>query len=142
MSTGKILNKSIHIDSPIGKVWNALTDPDIIKQWLFGTNVITDWKVGSPILFTGTWQGVEYQDKGNILQIEPGKIFQYNYWSGFSGLPNIPENYTVVTFKLEPVTDGTELNLTQSNFPTEEGYEHSDKNWDMTLDLLKKTIEE
>lgn len=141
MSTDKILNKTIIINAPVSKIWDALTNPAIIKQWLFGTNVISDWKVGSPILFTGEWQGTEYKDKGTILQSEKEKVFQYNYWSGFSGLADSPENYSVITFKLAPTTNGTELNLIQSHFPTETGYEHSDKNWDMTLELLKKTVE-
>lgn len=141
MGIDRAVNKSIHISAPATKVWLALTDPDIIKQWLFGTNVITDWKVGSPILFTGTWQGTEYKDKGTILQFEPEKVFQYDYWSSFSGLPDQIENYTIVTFKLTPTNDGTQLELTQSNFPTEIGYEHSNKNWGGILALMKDIIE-
>jgi len=88
MAIDKILSKSIHINASPAKVWDALTNPDIIKQWLFGTTVISDWNVGSELLFTGTWQGTEYKDKGTILQFEKEKVFQYNYWSGFSGLPD------------------------------------------------------
>ena len=76
----------------------ALTYPKIIHQWLFGTTVISDWKPGSPILFTGSWQGQEYQDKGTILQLEKEEKFQYNYWSGFPGLPDIGENYSIIGF--------------------------------------------
>jgi uncharacterized protein YndB with AHSA1/START domain len=141
MNTNKILHKTIDIDAPTSDVWNALTNPDLIKQWLFGTNVISEWKIGSPILFTGTWQGTAYKDKGTILQFEKEKVFQYNYWSGFSGLTDSIENYSIITFKLGPTTDGTLLTLTQSNFPTETAYEHTAKNWDATLELMKKIIE-
>ena len=141
MAVDKILVKTVDINASTKKVWEALTEPQLIKQWLFGTNVISDWKVGSPILFTGTWQGTEYKDKGTILQLEPEKIFQYNYWSGFSGLPDTIENYSIITFELFPKTNCTQLTLTQSNFPTEIGYEHSDKNWNGTLALMKSIIE-
>ena len=141
MPIDKILIKTVNINASTKKVWDALTNPDLIKQWLFGTNVISDWKVGSPIFFTGTWQGTEYKDKGTILQFETEKIFQYNYWSGFSGLPDSIENYSIISFELLPASNGTQLTLTHSNFPTEIGYEHSDKNWDTTLDLLKSIIE-
>jgi uncharacterized protein YndB with AHSA1/START domain len=140
-ATGKILNKTININASISKVWNGLTNPDLIKEWLFGSIVISDWKVGSQILFTGNWQGTNYADKGTILAFDPGNKFQYNYWSGFSGLPDSPENYSVITFELTPNDNATILTLTQSNFATETGYEHSDKNWDATLELLKKIIE-
>jgi uncharacterized protein YndB with AHSA1/START domain len=141
MAINKTLNKTIRIKAPTSKVWSTLTNPDLIKEWLFGTNVISDWKVGSQILFTGTWQGTEYKDKGTILKFEIEKIFQYNYWSGFSGLPDRPENYSVIAFELTPEDNFTTLALTQSNFATETMYEHSDKNWSATLDLMKNIIE-
>ena len=141
MAIDETLIKTVHINATTTKVWDALTNPGIIKQWLFGTNVISDWKIGSPILFTGTWQGTEYKDKGTILQFEPEKLFQYNYWSGFSGLPDSIENYSLITFKLVPATNGTQLTLTQSNFPTEAAYEHTEKNWEAVLDLMKNIIE-
>jgi uncharacterized protein YndB with AHSA1/START domain len=56
-----ILKKTVNIHAPAGKVWETLTRPELIKQWLYGTNTISDWKVGSPIIFTGNWQGVEYK---------------------------------------------------------------------------------
>jgi len=142
MPTDKILTKSVEINSTTEKVWHAMTSPVMIKQWLFGTNVITDWKVGSPILFTGSWQGTEYKDKGTILQFDREKVFQYNYWSSFSGLPDSEEIYSIITFKLDPSSEGTRLTLMQSHFPTEAGYEQADKNWDSTLAFLKKIIEE
>ncbi|MBI5856887.1 MAG: SRPBCC domain-containing protein [Sphingobacteriales bacterium] len=141
MVIDKILVKTVTINALTSKVWDALTNPDIIKQWLFGTNVISDWKVGSPIFFTGTWQGTAYKDKGTILQFEKEKVFQYNYWSGFSGLADSIENYSIINFSILPLSNGTQLSLTQTNFPTETGYEHSDKNWDTVLGLMKNTIE-
>ena len=140
MATDKILKKTISINAPTSEVWNALTNPDLIKEWLFGTKVISDWKVGSQILFTGNWQGTDYIDKGTILGFEIEKLFQYNYWSGFSGLPDKPENYAIISFTLTKNGNTTTLTLTQSNFD-ETMYEHSDKNWTATLELMKKIIE-
>ena len=65
---------TIIINAPALKVWDALTKPELIKQYLFGTTVITEWNVGSPIIYEGQWQGKPYQDKGTILKIEPGKL--------------------------------------------------------------------
>lgn len=141
MASDKTLNKKIRINAPTSKVWDTLTNPDQIKQWLYGTNVISDWKVGSSILSTGNWQGTEYKDKGTILKFQTEKIFQYNYWSGFSGLPDSSENYSIITFDLTPEESNTVLTLTQSNFSTESAYQHSDKNWDATLEVMKKLIE-
>jgi uncharacterized protein YndB with AHSA1/START domain len=136
-----VLKKTIDINAPSSKVWDALTNPGTIKQWLYGTDTISDWKVGSPIIFTGTWQGTEYTDKGTILTYEAGKVLKYNYWSSFSGLPDSPENYSVIAFELIPKDKNTELKLTQTNFVDEKSCEQSDENWDATLGTMKKLIE-
>lgn len=141
MAFDKILSMTINIKATPSKVWDALTNPAIIKKWLFGTDVISDWKIGSEILFTGNYQGTDYRDKGTILQFEKEKTFKYNYWSGFSGLPDNPENYSVIAFMLSPADSGTELTLTQNNFPTGTAYEHTAQNWTATLALMKNITE-
>ena len=50
------------IHAPASKVWDALTKPELIKQYLFGTDVISDWKVGSPITYKGEWQGKSFEE--------------------------------------------------------------------------------
>ena len=51
-------------DAPAKNVWEALINPAMIKQYFFGTDVVSDWKVGNSIVWRGTWQGKEYEDKG------------------------------------------------------------------------------
>ncbi|MBC7885478.1 MAG: SRPBCC domain-containing protein [Saprospiraceae bacterium] len=41
------------IKASVAKVWDALTNPEVVKQYFFGTDLVTDWKVGSPIIFQG-----------------------------------------------------------------------------------------
>ena len=64
------------IHAPVSKIWQALVNPEIIKQYLFNTDVISDWKVGSPIMYRGEWQGKPFEDKGEILAIEPEKTLK------------------------------------------------------------------
>lgn len=122
-------------------VWKALTDPEMIQQYLFGTQVTTDWKVGSPITYRGVWQGKAYEDKGTIVEIVPGKSLVSTYWSGMSGKADLPENYMKVAYTLEPTPEGTQLTLTQGNIPTEKERDHSLQNWGMVLNALKKLLE-
>jgi len=95
------LKFSMTIDAPAAKVWRALTDTEIVKQYFFGTNQRSDWKKGSPIIWEGEWDGKTYQDKGKILDIVPGKYVKYNYWSSMSGTKDKPENYANITYTLE-----------------------------------------
>ncbi len=136
-----IVKKTIQINADTSQVWDALTNPDKIKQYLFGTETISDWKVGSPIIFQGEYQGQKYKDKGNILDIKEGQLLQYAYWSGFSGLEDKEENYSKVTYKIDRKERHTILTLTQEGFASEQAREHSENNWGMVLDKIKEIIE-
>jgi uncharacterized protein YndB with AHSA1/START domain len=129
------------INAPASKVWGALTKPDLIKQYLFDTEVKTDWQVGSPITYKGEWEGKPYEDKGRILEIEPGKRLVSTFWSSLAGLPDTPENYKTVRYELSPDGDGTRLTITQDNNATQEEATHSEQNWHMVLDGIKKLLE-
>ena len=142
MSTSQEIKKERQIKASSQKVWDILTHPDNIEKWLYGTRVKTDWKPDSDIIFSFTWNGKEYNDKGTVLEFEPEKRFSYNYWSELSGIPNKPENYSVITFELAPDDTGTLLKLTHTNFATKTMYEHSDSNWEEALNLIKTLSEQ
>ena len=135
------LNKSIKINASTAKVWEALTNPELIKQYFFGTECISDWKKGSPILYKGMWDGKPYEDKGNILDIETGKFIHYNYWSSFSGTADLPENYVEIKYELKEDNGDTIFTVIQSGFKTQEAHDHSDTNWGYVMDGLKKMLE-
>jgi len=132
---------TITIDAPTSKVWDALTRPDLVKQYLFGTDVITDWKVGSPISYKGVWQGKAYEDKGKVVQFVPGKLLVSTFWSSLEGLPDTPENYKTVTYELTAQGSQTQLTISQDNNDSEEAARHSEQNWQMVLGGIKKLVE-
>ena len=124
------------INAPASKVWDALTNPSLIKQYLYGTEVTSDWKVGSPITYRGEWEGKSYEDKGEILQIEPDKLLVSTFWSSLSGLPDAPENYKTVRYELSREGSGTKLTITQDNNATQEEAQHSEQNWNTVLEVV------
>ena len=142
MDKNLIARASITINAPSTNVWNALVNPKAIKQYMFGTNVVSDWKEGSPIVWKGEWQGKSYEDKGVILQFKPGRTIQYSHFSPLSGLPDKPESYRTVTIELSNEGTQTHVSLSQDNNPTEQAREHSEKNWGMMLTALKKFLGE
>lgn len=131
---------SAEINASPAEVWKALTDPEDVKKYFFGTNVISDWKVGSPIKFTGEWEGTPYEDKGTILDLIPERKLVYDYWSSFSGTDDIPENYANVSYILTPSKSGTLLEIIQDGIADEERKTHSETNWKMILDGLKEVV--
>ena len=122
-------------------MWDALIDPAKIHEYMFGTNVTSDWKEGSPITWKGEWEGKPYEDKGVILKMQPRKILQYTHFSPMAGVPDTPENYHKVTIVLAENGTATDVTLSQDNNSTEKEREHSEKNWAMMLDGLKKFLQ-
>ena len=142
MNKKLVAHASIRIEAPKEKVWDALVTPDVIKQYMFGTNVLSDWQEGSPIVWKGEWQGRSYEDKGVILRYRPGRIIRYTHFSPLSGLQDKPENYHSVTISLSAEGNHTHLALDQDNNATEEARVHSEKNWEMMLANLKNVVEQ
>jgi uncharacterized protein YndB with AHSA1/START domain len=138
----RTLKRSVSIHAPVSAVWHAITDPETIKKYFFGTNVESDWKEGSPITYSGTWQGKEYRDKGTILEVNEERKLKHTHWSSLSGTPDEVENYFTVTYELERKGEETVLTVTQSGLMTDEAKEHSGKNWEMVLQKLKELVEE
>jgi uncharacterized protein YndB with AHSA1/START domain len=136
-----IAKAHVDIKAPIAKVWDALVDPALIKQYMFGTNVVSDWHEGAPIVWKGEWEGKPYKDKGTILQLKPEHVLQYSHFSPLSGQPDVPENYHTVTIELSPRGAGTIVTLSQDNNASEEERQHSEQNWGAMLDSLKKFLE-
>jgi uncharacterized protein YndB with AHSA1/START domain len=141
MDKGFVAKASVTIGAPAAEVWKALIDPALIKQYFFGTDVVSDWKPGRPIVFSGEWQGKRYKDKGVILQAEPERLLQYTHWSNLSGLPDTPENYHTVTIELTAQGPATAVSLSQDNNPTEQARDHSQKNWESIFAALKELLE-
>ncbi len=142
MDKNLIAKASMSIDAPSKKVWNALVNPQAIKQYMFDTNVVSEWHEGSPIVWKGEWQGKSYKDKGVILQFKPERKLQYSHFSSLSRLPDKPENYHTVTIDLSADGHQTNVSLAQDNNATEEARVHSEKNWGMMLAGLKKFLEQ
>ena len=132
---------TVTLNAPVSRVWRAVTDPNEIKQYLFGTITRSDWKKGSAITYSGEWQGKPYEDKGTIIEIIPEKLLHTTYFSYMSGKEDKPENYANVIYELQPEEGHTILTLTQDNIDNEQQLEHMNQNWGMVLDGLKKLVE-
>ncbi len=123
------------------KVWEALITPSAIKEYMFGSDVETDWKKGSKISWKGEFKGKKYEDKGEILSIKPEQTLQYSHFSPLSGKPDKPENYHTVTINLSGNGNKTEVELSQDNNADEKSRDESAKNWGAMLEGLKKYVE-
>src|SRR5687767_13218532 len=135
------VKRSIIINATAAEVWKALTDPQLIKQYFFGMDVKSEWKHGCPILFSGTWKGKEYEDKGKITRIEPNKLLEHTYWSSLSGLPDEPDNYQLTTYEIDEREKDIVLCVTQVGAMSEGHAKQCAENWETVLQKLKDLLE-
>ena len=143
MTSSFVAEKQITINTPADAVWEALTDPAKVKQYMFGTDMQTDWNVGSPIAWTGEWKGETYEDKGEVLAVEPHKLLQMTHWSPMGGTEDKPENYHTVTYQLAERDAKTILTVRQDNNASqEEADSMAENNWGPVLEGIKKVAEE
>jgi uncharacterized protein YndB with AHSA1/START domain len=139
--TDHIARATTTIDAPAPRVWDALTNPDAIRQYMMGATVTSDWQVGSPISWKGEYQGKSFEDRGRIQRLEPGRLIEYTHYSPLSGEPDVPDSYHVVTVTLEPDGDRTRVELSQTNNPTDESRAHAERNWSQMLAGMKRVAE-
>ena len=123
------------------RVWDALTKPELVKKYMMGANVKSDWKEGSPLTYTGEYKGKRFEEKGVIKKIEPDRLLQATHFSTTSGKEDKPENYAVVTWELHEKDGATVVAVSQDGIQTEKGVEGSKTNWHGVLEGLKKTVE-
>jgi uncharacterized protein YndB with AHSA1/START domain len=129
------------INASPDEVWDALTDPEQIEKYMFGSHVETDWKQGSQIIWKGEYEGKSYEDRGKILEIEPPSRLKMTHFSPMSGKEDLPENHHTLLYEVEGDDGTTRIRLSQANNASPEEADHSQTNWEKMLSGLKEVVE-
>ncbi|MEO7146512.1 MAG: SRPBCC domain-containing protein [Terrimesophilobacter sp.] len=141
MSETFVATSETLIDAPVERVWSVITDAEATKEFMFGTDVDTDWVVGNPIVWRGTWEGKDYEDRGEILEFDPDHRLVTTHFSPLTSQPDVPENYHTLTWTVKKHNEGSHLTLTQDNNASAEEAEHSESMWNNVVADVKKIAE-
>jgi uncharacterized protein YndB with AHSA1/START domain len=141
MKTTLTSQTQMTIHATPAKVWAALTTPELVKKYMMGADVKSDWTVGSPLTYTGEYQGKAFEEKGVIRRIEPEKVLQATHFSTTSGNEDKPENYALVTWELHEDGGDTVVSVSQDGIANAKGVEGSKANWTAVLKGLRETAE-
>jgi uncharacterized protein YndB with AHSA1/START domain len=143
------IKNSITIEAPASKVWNALVNPEQTKKYMFGSEAISDWRVGSPLIWKGQYEGKEMVFvKGFVVDIQPEQFLAYTVFDPNSTIEDVPENYLTVTYELRSTNGSTEFIVTQGDYAAvadgERRFKDSSNNgegWNPILVQIKKLVE-
>jgi uncharacterized protein YndB with AHSA1/START domain len=126
------------------KIYRAFLDADALAKWLppngFTCKVHqVDAKVGGTykMSFTNFTTGKSHSFGGAYLELKPNERIYYTDKFDAPGLPG--EMRTTIT--LNPVSCGTELNITQEGVPSAIPVEACYLGWQESLTLLAKLVE-
>src|SRR6266540_5565624 len=67
------------LDAPRAKVWDALVRPDLIKRYMYVTDVVADWREGGPITWKSEMNGRPFEVRGTVLRFEPERAIEYEH---------------------------------------------------------------
>lgn len=106
---------AIIIDAPATKVFEALTQPELVKQWQFGKTVQSNWQTGGPIKFIAETEGIVLEQWGTILDIRPNELLKYNLFTPATGIEEKPEHYNITSYILTNDNGKTQIELIQED---------------------------
>ena len=140
MSEEPIAVASVRIDAPAAAVWRALTDPELVGEYLRET-VETDWTPGSPIVWRGEREGRPYRDHGTVVEVAKRERLVLTRFSSPDGRPDAAGSYHEITCSLEPAGDLTRLTVEQDGNATDTEARRASENWQAVLEGLRKVAE-
>jgi len=111
----KTTDSTVKILAPAKKVWLALTSPGLVKQWQYGSDLLTTWEVGSPVVFRNEWNGQVFEQKGTVVEFSPESRLKYSLFFPRPDVEDIPENYFFMTYELTESDESTSLLVRQED---------------------------
>ncbi|MDW3651999.1 MAG: SRPBCC domain-containing protein [Bacteroidia bacterium] len=149
MKESMIITEEVLFKAAAEKVWDLLTNPAMTKQYMFGCELISDWEIGSPVLWKGkTEDGQEMiYVKGEVLEYEAGKKVVSTTFDPHAGMADIPDNYVQLSYEVESRGEGCLLKIVQGDFSKGENaqarFEESREGWRaLVIPMMKELLGE
>jgi len=126
----------LELRHPPEKVWRALTDPELMAEWLMPVIGFELAPGAEFVLRTQPQPGWDGTVSCRVLEIEPLRTLRYTW--------TVPFLDTVVTFTLAPTEAGTRLTIVQTGFQPTQKREHGGARYGWTMmtgrltDLLER----
>jgi uncharacterized protein YndB with AHSA1/START domain len=134
---------TITVSATKESLWSALTKPEFVKVWQYGSELITDWKPGSEIRFRTEWEGTIFEQWGEVLEVQEMQLVKYSLFAPRPEVEDRPENYFIMSYVLTPMANGqTKLEIIQEDNRPDARQEDPQGEENPVLLSLKKLVEE
>ncbi|MCC9144099.1 MULTISPECIES: SRPBCC domain-containing protein [unclassified Arthrobacter] len=129
---------SMDVSATADQAWKALTDPEVVRRWYFGTAPRTSWEVGSTIDYVDDDGGT--QITGILLEVDAPRTFSHTFIATWYGTEN---DQGSLQWQLEPAAEGTRIILVHRDrhAGSREGSE-TDEGSQRLMDSLRKVLED
>lgn len=119
------------------EAWKALTDPDTVRRYYYGTAPRTTWEIGSPIEFVD--DDGDAQIVGEVLEFEPPVRLAHTFIATWYGGR---DDQGSLHWEVTPTDDGCRITLTHrgAKAETREGSETADGSREI-IEALKRVLE-
>ncbi len=121
------------------KLWKALTNSEFTKQYWFGLEMHSDWKIGSPISYVSNGS---VKMAGKILESTPPKVLAYTFHEELTEAKDEPPTKVTLTIEKDPRGDFVKLTVVHTDFVENSLHRPSiSKGWPAVLSGLKSLLE-
>jgi uncharacterized protein YndB with AHSA1/START domain len=127
---------AVEIAAPPEKVWQALTDPELTRQYYYGTDILSNWTKDAR--WTSETDGHVYLE-GEILEIDPPRRLVQTFHV-VDEEPALSDAPSKVTWELTPTHDGTRLRVLHEG-QGQATRDYTEGGWEHILDGLKSVAE-
>lgn len=143
-----IIKEEILINGSTEEVWDALINPEKTKQYMFNCEAVSDWKIGSQLLWNANINGQTTTFvSGVVRDFEPENKLVFTTFDPNSTISDILENHIPVTYTVRSKAGKTFLTVVQGDFSKvaqgRKRYESTiaGGGWASVLENLKKVVE-
>jgi uncharacterized protein YndB with AHSA1/START domain len=106
---------AITIQAPAQQVFDALTQPELVRLWQYGKVLTTDWTIGGNIRFSAELEGKVLEQWGTVLEVRTNELIKYNLFTPRPGLEDNIGNYCITSYVLSNHDDTTNIEIIQED---------------------------
>ncbi len=121
------------------KLWEGLTSAAFTRLYFHNTEVNSDWKVGSPVIYTGN-DGTRIVE-GEVLAVRKPELLSFS-WRALWSEDLAAERHSRVTFEIEAMSAVCRLRVVHDDFDAgSKTYEQISQGWIGIICSLKSLLE-